>query len=221
VTLAAVTWETLGVGSYVTVDGQVPGGISVTQGSGAGALVDIQRGVSYVTIRYVDLAGPAETRRVSKAATTATLIPRHGTAAITSPSIISRCNIRASMVAATLVWAMRVDDSVWEYNEFYDNDAIDSGSDTPQRMSPQHRGHGKLHERDVFVTTWFATTPPRASCTSGATVALGISTATCGAIAWAGVPMLGARVSRRRQRACVLLQQHHGGFVANRPSGQR
>jgi hypothetical protein len=137
VTLAGLQWTALNTGSYVTVDGQVDSGIRLSQDSGGDVLVDIQRGVSYVTLSHLDLAGPCGSTACFQGGDNRNIDTTAWNGASYEP--VDHLRVQHSRLhgGCTLVWAMNVDNSIWEYNKFYDNDAIDSGSEySPNECHP-------------------------------------------------------------------------------------
>ena len=125
VVLSSIQWDSLNVGSYVTIDGQVPSGIYISMTSGNSSLVDIQRGNNYITIKYLDLKGPCGTAPCFQGGDNRMVDTTAWNGS--SYEVVSNFKLQNSKLhgGCTLFWAMNIDNAVIENNEFYNNDATD------------------------------------------------------------------------------------------------
>lgn len=121
VVLSSIRWNTLNTGSYLTIDGQVERGIKIPHGSGGTAAISFDRGVSYVTLQYIETAGPGDTigyyhtgddRGIDITAWNGS-----------SYEAVDYLRVRHSKIhgACTQVWNMNANNGVWEYNEIYNS----------------------------------------------------------------------------------------------------
>ena len=126
VLLAKIAWTKLNVGSYLTIDGQVPNGIRISVLSGGGAAVIWDRGSNYVTLRNLDLAGPCgeapcvqggDTRGID-------MTPYNGS----SYDLVDHFKLQYSEIHGfcTLMFLLNADNAVIEHNDIYDSTATDT-----------------------------------------------------------------------------------------------
>lgn len=122
VKLASITWKTANVGSYVTIDGQVDRGIYIKT-SGDGAAVSFENGVIYPTLRYLDLAGPCSGSNCAYGGDNRSIditASNSGTFQLVDHLLVQHNKLHGT---CTIVWNYNADNAIYEYNEFYDNNA--------------------------------------------------------------------------------------------------
>jgi len=122
VKLASISWNSTNVGSYVTIDGQVDRGIYI-QTSGNGAAVSFDRGVIYPTLRYLDLAGPCSGNNCAYGGDNRSIditASNNGSYELVDHLLVQHNKLHGT---CTIVWNYNADNAIYEYNEFYDNNA--------------------------------------------------------------------------------------------------
>lgn len=131
VELTSVVFNTLNLGSYVTIDGQRDRGIVINVPSGGTAAVKFQRGATFVTLRYLDLAGPCGSSPCTVGADI-----RGVDATASGNESIANLTIQHNKIhgLATQMWLFNTDNALIEDNELYDNMALDSVTFHPNQV---------------------------------------------------------------------------------------
>jgi hypothetical protein len=122
VSLSSIYWASLNVGSYVTIDGQVDSGIKVVHGnSDSSSSVSFDRGVSYVTLRYLDLQGPGDTNGFHHLGDDRGIDVTAWNGSSYDP--VNYLKVQNSRIhgACTQIWNMNASNGIWEYNQIYNS----------------------------------------------------------------------------------------------------
>ncbi|MGZ3771294.1 MAG: hypothetical protein ACXVCP_14750 [Bdellovibrio sp.] len=121
VILSSVTFSTLNLGSYVTIDGQVDNGIKIPHGDGDVSSISFDRGVSYVTLRYLELAGPGDisSHYHSGDDRGIDITAWNGSSfELVDNLLVQHLNIHG---ACTQLWIYHADNSTFEYNDIHNS----------------------------------------------------------------------------------------------------
>lgn len=121
VVLNALYWNTLNVGSYITIDGQVASGIRIPHGSGEVAAISFDRGVSYVTLKYIETDGPGDTIGYHHTGDDRGIDITAWNGSSYDP--VNYLNVQYCKIhgACTQIWNMNASNGIWEYNEIYNS----------------------------------------------------------------------------------------------------
>jgi hypothetical protein len=137
VNLTGIAWNSLNLGNYVTIDGQVDRGISIPNGGGQGSSVSFNRGVSYVTLRYLDLAGPCGSSACAQGGDNRGIDATAWNGS--SDDVVDHLLIQHNKIhgACTQLWLDNTTNGILEYNEIYDSNATDYNNCHPNIIATQ------------------------------------------------------------------------------------
>ena len=151
VNLSSISWSSLNIGSYVTIDGQVDNGISIAHSDGDDSKsITFDRGATHVTLRYLDIVGPGDAAGHHHTGDDRgiDITAWNGS----SYDAVDFLIVQFSLIhgACTQVWNMNASNGIWEHNKFYNSTEPTGGRCHPNIFATASSSNVTFRYNDVY-----------------------------------------------------------------------